>query len=109
MSNVDLDRLDALFAKATSGEWFVQNGHRHREQTCAALHDGKGRVICDTLNAEDTMIFEEPDEGSVYYVEGSRVNDLQFCAEVHNDFPALAAELRTLRARVAELERKGGE
>lgn len=82
---MDINELRALHAAATPGEWFVQNGHRHREQASAALHDGNGRIICDTLNAEDTMIFEEPDELSSYFVEENRVKDLDFCAAAHNN------------------------
>jgi hypothetical protein len=30
-----------------------------------ALYDAKGRILCDTLNADDVMIHEEPDEESL--------------------------------------------
>jgi hypothetical protein len=95
-----LDALEAALKAATEGDWFVENGARSREVCSAALLDGKGRIICDTSNADDVMIFEEPDEDSVYYVEGNRVKDLDFCALAHNALPALIAEVRRLREAV---------
>lgn len=83
MSNVDLDRLDALFAAATPGE--MTYGIRSDESAWFSIGNPRtgphiqGDIYCDESN-------------------------LAFLAAIRNNYPALAAELRTLRARVAELE-----
>ena len=88
MSNVDLDRLDALFAAATPGE--MTYGIRHDESAWFSIGNHRtgphiqGDIYCDESN-------------------------LAFLAAIRNNFPALAAELRTLRARVAELEADNDE
>lgn len=79
---VDLDRLDALFAAATPGE--MTYGIRSDDSAWFSIGNHRagphiqGDIYCDESN-------------------------LAFLAALRNNFPALAAELRTLRARVAEL------
>lgn len=81
--HVDLDRLDALFAEASlselSSHHIVNDGWRHLANLCTA-----------------------PDKPC--FVLQHRKEVMDWFAAMHNGFPALAAELRTLRARVAELE-----
>lgn len=89
MSNVDLDRLDALFAGATKGEWTVEIEEYGNSGTVTMPEIN--RILHDTEWA-DPQDFQLDQDNA------------EWMAESHNAYPAIAAELRTLRARVAELE-----
>ena len=86
---VDLDRLDSLFAAATKGEWTVEIEEYGNSGTVTIPEIN--RILHDTDWA-DPQDFQRDQDNA------------EWMAESHNAYPALAAELRTLRARVAELE-----
>lgn len=84
---IDLDKLEALHAKATSGEWASRregSGYEHEDEFLSEIGDGvqvSGTAIC---------------------VAWSERVDSEFIAASHNAMPALLAELRLLR----EFERR---
>jgi hypothetical protein len=82
MDKVDLDALDALHAAATPGEFSFgvrDDGSAWYSIGLPLSEHIQGDIYCDRHN-------------------------LKFIAALHNAYPAIAAELRALRARVAELE-----
>ena len=76
---VNLDKLDRLYGEAVIAPWrFVP---WHIEEGCAAVRAPGGGVICTTSS----------DAGA------------ECIAELHNAYPALAAEVRALRSEAANL------
>ena len=98
---VDLDKLDALHKAATQGEWGVWKGHASvhnnitRNTPAELRQDKDGRLVCscEVENMEaDT--------------QGKR--DARYIAAIHNTYPAMAAEIRELRAKAERLRREAG-
>ena len=127
VGNVDLDRLDALFAAATPGERVaVERGGRWHVRTACCIN-ALIAIYDDGANARaDAALY------SAYQVTRSELRTLRKAADeeeqVHENYmgmltaalgqrpyslpdgiDAIVKERDTLRARVAELERKGGE
>ena len=82
----DLDELDRLRAAATQGEW------RAPAKVNIAVH------------ADDCAIYVNRPVGDEAPETRARWDaDARWIATAHNAYPAMAAELRELRAKVAEL------
>ena len=81
---VDLDALDRLRAAATPGTW-------HRYQT------GIGEFVCATAPGKGNAVYADTPGGTFPSA------DLHLIVALVNAYPAMAAELRELRAKVAEL------
>lgn len=100
-NQVDLDALDALHAAATPGklrgigQYLSHEGNTRIEYTVEHL---------DELGQETYFSYYGPYQAIPF----ARSEDAEWHAALHNAYPAIAAELRALRARVAELEARDG-
>jgi hypothetical protein len=119
---LDLDAIEARANAATEGPWDA-HCHSHPASGCRCLScddpavgwtvDHPKARDCDEIVAERSADgtlndFRRPlascDHGPLLSYE-----DASFAAHARNDVPAMAAEIRRLRARVAELERPAVE
>ena|SRR5690554_8161592 len=85
-STIDLDKLERLEREATPGSWYWSKDDDYRAHYLISSPRLETVLECDHCNEPDTA-------------------DKNFIVALRNAAPALFAELRTLRARVAELER----
>lgn len=119
---LDLDQIEARANAATEGPWDV-HAHAHPASGCRCLScddpivgftvDHPKALDCDDIvaarSAEGQLNpFRRPlascDHGPLLSYA-----DADFAAHARTDVPAMAAEIRRLRARVAELERPAVE
>jgi hypothetical protein len=88
MPDLDLAELDRLHAKATKAEWFY----------VASMTDEESMRPGGTY-ADVVIASEDEDSRPVSVLDGPSDSDAELIAALHNAYPSL-------RARIAELERK---
>ena len=106
---VDLDRLDALFAAATDGEWVATYFTKPTGDPIETLDDLIETQTFTAMQSTATVLFgiafEKVDGDGfapvIAYTGNGPTSEANcvYAATLHNAYPALAAELRTLRAR----------
>lgn len=81
-----IERLRALYAKATPGEWFADD-------------DGSNRFIFANVVSCAIIDFTGP----------AQIADCELVAQLHNAFPELAAEIERLQREVGEARKREGK
>ena len=89
------EEFEARAAKATPGPWRADKSEQVQYRTVGAGFDGRDCV--QSWSGSDA-----------HYTNGSRMGDAEFIARAREDVPALIAEVRRLRERIAELEAGDG-
>lgn len=109
---VDLDELERLEREATPGPWGLWEGRLYifagpAEENSPGRLKGTRVTICH----EDFLIREGEYQlvAKLGHAVGTPESDFNLIVAARNALPDLIAELRTLRARVAELERDAEE
>lgn len=98
---IDLDHLDKLYAAATPGKWSLDSDHDDRviwatgEQFVANVGDW-GCASEDRVSPNKAeFVAQHP---QVKFVQDMDENDGRAIVALHNAWPAISAELRSLRA-----------
>ncbi|MFR9794274.1 hypothetical protein ACL07V_37570 [Streptomyces sp. MB22_4] len=92
MTQLDLDAIEARANAATPGPWTTDGWE---------IYQGDGNSAPDLMKWVGETCRADDYDGSQ--------NDAAFIAHARTDVPAMAAEIRRLRARVTELERPAVE
>lgn len=101
---VDVARLEALEAQATSGPWAFHAG----DLWINASADELDRSNVDEEFANELWHGERPPPGSIFGGDPERVEDAEFIAAMRNAAPSLLAAYRErdeLRTQIKRLER----
>lgn len=106
MTKDDIDRIEALLAKATQGEWEIdilksEGEYGSGPDTVAgfevsAIYDAQGRVIFDALNSDVIEVQEDygDEDGYVYAYDLTSAANAALIVALHNAAPALIAAAR---------------
>lgn len=105
---VDLDELERLEREATPGPWELWEEHLYifagpAEENGPGCLKGARVTICEADFDDGEWEYQQAAERG--NAVGSPESDFNLIAAARNALPDLLAELRTLRARVAEMER----
>lgn len=102
MTNEELDRLEALAAKATAAPWGQRLYHSTVVYSAAIkrdLDDEEGATVCEA------GFYGQPDKSDAKYLQCDA--DAEFIAESRTAIPALVARVRELEALCARMQRRG--
>lgn len=117
MSELNLEELKRLHAKATPGEWNIDTEKNEGDYGSGdpddvrtsfesyALHAPSG-TICDTLNSDLISVNEESDgeSGDIYAWDEVGERNMKWIAAIHNAFPAILAERQAMLDRLEAAE-----